>query len=550
MAFSKRLKKEKKSIKVSFNITDAILTSLFTESSLITREYLKKIREFYNFVNKENYKNDPDLYIRIVLIEEILRYALDEKVRDFLLIYESILNNSSDKDKIIEVSENIRENVKFFSNQEILFLNNFIRSQIRYSYLLNYATDFSELSGKILSEDYDNFSEIAETFNKKIREVNTLLILNKKKDKFESENFYTKDEDFKDNLDETLKKINSEEQCIKTGIRKLNDLFGGGFKKQNLYCIFAVPEKWKSGFLLNTVLWGAKYNDFIPKDKTKTPTILYLNLENSKRQTLERKISYLFGDIDSKTLTSEKIYDKMVEEKIIKDNLNISFVYNPSQSLDINDIKDIIEKEEEENNNEVCFLVVDYLRRIASNRLEKYNSDPYIDLGNKTDDLANLAKELDIPIVTASQLNRSADELVEKYEESEQGDVGKKLNRSKSSDSRRIVDNIDYGISINIEYNTEEELYYLTILSIKHRGKRSKNLLKYFTHPFEKNNGMRLVEDVNLNKSASKKSVYNEDSSDRKNKLKLVQKASIERFTYSNDGREIKKNIIEDFDER
>lgn len=528
--FSKRKNKQEQKTyipKLSINTVDSLMMSLYSMNTMVNRAYYKRVSEFFSKLDINYYKDDWEVFIRLYIIKETIRLYLVEKVNDLSLIYEHIINNTSHKESVTDALDTIDEDIT--SNEDIEFLDNYVRDQLRFSFAYNNATPISELGQRILNDDYDNFNDLVNEFGEVIAEANYMFQKQRRRDEHENETFYLDSDDIASDFNETLTKINNPRNTIRTGIKDFNRMLNGGFKSKQFYCLFAAPSQWKSGLLFNIVLWGFKYNKVIPKDPTKKPLIIYLSLENSREQTLERLISYLFdNDMSTDKVNGEDIAKQMEADGFFINGVNFKFMYRASQTIDVNDIAQIIEDEKNENNNETVMIVIDYLRRMAPNRLNgRENADEYISLGDKADDLASLARLEDIPVVSASQLNRGADELIEKSVSDGTSDVGKYLGRSKVSDSRRIIDNIDGGYAINTEYNKEKDVYYLTINDIKRRGKNIG--VSYLAHPFQPNNGMRLVEDVLLEASVSEKEVGSSSftaSGKRINRVEALTKSS------------------------
>ncbi len=108
------------------------------------------------------------------------------------------------------------------------------------------------------------------------------------------------------------------------------------------------------------------------------------------------------------------------------DEIDIMIKYYPNRSIDTNDLYSIIE-EIEDDGREVITLILDYIKRIRPTERSK---DEKEELKNITNELKNLASELDIPVITAHQLNRGAATAVDAALESNKEDVGRFVGRS------------------------------------------------------------------------------------------------------------------------
>ncbi len=502
----------KKYLRISYAVASRLLFSLLSENKRIDKRYFKKIYDYVSYYDAEDYKDDNEHYNCVYLLKEITKSRVELGMSDLELIFDRIISNSQDtriEQLIVELEDEYIEDP--MNDEEIEYLSNLVTLQMRYRQLLEDATEVSAMAQRLVIEDYDDLEAIMTDYSNLIKAQNSTVMKYQLASGYENEEFDLLSDDFNDNLQDTLNDISDEGSIIRTGLQALNIALDGGFKRQDVICFFGPPAMWKSGMLYNICIWAIKYNKLEPKDKTKKPTVLYVSFENSKKRTIGRQVSYLFDDSkEPKDVTAEEVIDAQEKDGWYRyEGNNFVFKYRPTLSVNANGLEEMILKESEENNNEVVMLVVDYLRRLAPNN-PYGNSDEYISLGDKSDDLSNLAKKLDIPIVTGSQMNRGADEIIEKGQAEGTKDAGRKIGRGKISESRRILDNIDGGWSIVKEFSEKDGIFFMTFNNLKIRGKVSKKYSNYFVHPFEINNGMRLVEDVELDKIVSQDGIGND----------------------------------------
>jgi hypothetical protein len=161
----------------------------------------------------------------------------------------------------------------------------------------------------------------------------------------------------------------------------------------------------------------------------------------------------------------------------------------------------------EKEGKQCVLLVLDYLKRIRSSRV---NKELRLELGQITDELNTIAKDLEIPILTAQQLNREAYKSVEEAATFEAKIAAiDRMGASNVGESIDIVQNVDYGIILNrvsnIVANEEGDVEsidnYLSFKLIACRGKQPP--FTTFTHRFRDGNSMALVEDWNLKQPTS-----------------------------------------------
>lgn len=241
------------------------------------------------------------------------------------------------------------------------------------------------------------------------------------------------------------------------------------------------------------------------------PVIVYLSMENTIEETISRIWAHCFGNDDNIANHDRIEAARMLEQAGIftpNDPYSPELLiwYRANRSINTADLENMLEDLKKENKQPVL-LVLDYLKRI---RATETNKDLRLELSNVTDELKNLAIAQDIPVLTAHQLNRESFRTLEEAETfDEKVRASEKLNSSQIGDSINIIQNCDYGFILNrlqkrqinddgdIEY-VDRFLYFKLIAC---RGKQPPILS--FRHRFEKDNDMRLIEDINEPRSMS-----------------------------------------------
>jgi hypothetical protein len=115
-----------------------------------------------------------------------------------------------------------------------------------------------------------------------------------------------------------------------------------------------------------------------------------------------------------------------------------------------------------------------------------------LELGDIVNEMKSFAAIKDIPVITCSHLNRDASRTLEELERKKNQDTGKALGKSNIGESMLMIDNLDFGIIITLDYDKEDRLY-MAFNAVKTRAKTKRT---YIVQPFIPGNTMRLVEDV------------------------------------------------------
>ena len=142
---------------------------------------------------------------------------------------------------------------------------------------------------------------------------------------------------------------------------------------------------------------------------------------------------------------------------------------------------------------EVICVIQDYIERLRPPMMSAEKRNALADISNQMHDLAI---ELDIPIITASQFNREGVAIIEEQREKGNTDIGRKVGTGNISESFGMLKNFDVNIAIVVEYDSNEERYYLSFRRLKFRGDTTTSI-DYFLQPFAgKNTQIQLMDDI------------------------------------------------------
>ena len=133
-------------------------------------------------------------------------------------------------------------------------------------------------------------------------------------------------------------------------------------------------------------------------------------------------------------------------------------------------------------------LVQDHVKRLRS---VYNNADLRLELGDLVNELKVFAAEKDIPVITNSHLNRDASRTIEEATRKGNKDVGKLLGKSNIGESMLMIDNLDCGIIITLDFDKDQNRYMAFSL-IKMRDKPQRT---YIAQPFAQGSTIRLMED-------------------------------------------------------
>lgn len=180
---------------------------------------------------------------------------------------------------------------------------------------------------------------------------------------------------------------------LETGLQDL-DSFLQGLKNSDFMILAARPSMGKTAFALNIASYLS-----IKKD---TP-VAFFSLEMSSNQLIHRIFSS-YGLIPLFNLKSGNLDDAHTQKLIkVSNKLSQSKLIINDEISNLMSLRSIARKLKREN--DIKLIIIDYLQLLEGTRRENRN----LEISEISRSLKILAKELDIPIITLSQLSRSVE---------------------------------------------------------------------------------------------------------------------------------------------
>ena len=214
-------------------------------------------------------------------------------------------------------------------------------------------------------------------------------------------------------------------------------------------------------------------------------------MENSVTETIQRLFEICTGS-SMRDYTVEEVERKLKEEGELYLNgdspIDIIIKYKPNRSEDTSYLYTLTEDLEDEGYEVIC-LMQDHVKRLRS---VEYQPDVRLELGNVTNEMKTFAIIKDIPVITDSHLNRDGARIIDNTSGRTKSDLTRLLGKSNIGESMLMLDNVDLGIILNQEYDSED-VKHMVFKVIKQRVKIYKD---YVCIPYDKNNPVKLVEDI------------------------------------------------------
>lgn len=188
---------------------------------------------------------------------------------------------------------------------------------------------------------------------------------------------------------------------ISTGWANLDQRLYGGFNRGELEIFAGGSGAGKSLFMQNlAVNWMLLGRHGV-----------YITLELSENLCSMRIDSMVTG-VSTKEIFKDLDGVEMKVKMVGKKAGNLRIKYMPAQS-NVNDIRSYLKELQIQSGLKVDYICVDYLDLLMPVSAKVSPSDLFVKDKYVSEELRNLAKELDMVLVTASQLNRSSVEEVE-----------------------------------------------------------------------------------------------------------------------------------------
>ncbi len=251
------------------------------------------------------------------------------------------------------------------------------------------------ISGDIIGQAYENNADVFNLLDE--AETNLYNI----SDKHLRKNFSSLNTILLDTIKEIEEQKESTEELTGTpsGFIELDKLTGG-WQKTDLIILAARPAVGKTAFALNLVMNAAMH-------ATKPTTVAFFSLEMSAGQIVKRMLSAT-TDVPLSNISKGNLADhEIVQLHQRMDKLAKSKIYIDDQAaLNIFELRARCRKIASRDN--LGFVVIDYLQLMTANTDNKTGNREQ-EISKISRDLKSLAKELKIPIIALSQLNRGVE---------------------------------------------------------------------------------------------------------------------------------------------
>lgn len=492
--------KKKLPIVLDLSSLNLMCQYVLSENRNIKRSAYINLRNLIELLDMEKYISDQDKYRRIIFIKKAIEAKLEKGLQNPEAIVKYVNGGFIDKD-IIEIVD--INNFTGMSNSEIDWINETVSNTLSLTFLYEETPKLLDLLTRFMGADSGDISKIGNEIKDSIAHLNTMF-RQATVQSVTNETFSLNANILRDRLGDIQDQLKSEYRKLITGMQGLNQMLGGGFENTRCYLFLGVTGVGKSLSLLNIAYQLKKYNKtFKPKDPTKIPCIVYLTMENTVEETVDRLFKMSTGE-DIRNCTQDEAVRLLQStgELYLTDESPIDIIikYMPNRSVDTGYLYTLTEDLEDEGYEVIC-MIQDHVKRIRSVTNE---TDVRLELGHVINEMKTFAILKDIPMITVSHLNRDGARVIDSSSSRTKSDLTRLLGKSNIGESLLMLDNVDYGAIINREYDADGNCY-LVFKAIKERFAVMRS---YICQPFMSDNELRLVEDIYSQIPVFKESLY------------------------------------------
>ena len=335
---------------------------------------------------------------------------LERGIKDIALIIETMRDEGEDEE-IINTLSDINKEPAITTVVEIASLVKILSNYLKYANILKVKNAFISSMDMIDDENDEHIAQSCEAVydyaNQVVQAYNVANV------SATQHQFDTGQPEMMQNVVAHAQDSTNISNVVQTGIRSLNMLLSPGYVNGALYVYAALPANYKSGILLESHIDVLRYNTHLKETLNgKRPVSIYISMENNMSQTVKRLWSILYPNVDMRSYSAEEateMFNRALNVNGFR-SVILYFGYREKSTKDIRDIINTYNTDKEQ----VVAVFFDYIKRVRPGRsdIAAMNSEKS-ELNVIMNEFKSIAVELDIPFITAHQLNRSGAQAID-----------------------------------------------------------------------------------------------------------------------------------------
>lgn len=487
---------DSKLIKIAFDVDMLNAIIKYMRCEYVSKVQINSLYKLMKQLDFKQYAYTQDILNRLSLIKVTCKAICDEHISDDSILMTYIREHLDDADEIVS-QVNFQKNQ--ITDSECKVMADAINERLQCVYI------FQEKNNII--EDLNKFDEIGFTsyydvINSLKSRLSSLMIklqnVSANDELIRSFNF--SDEQYMELLSRVVDKAKKPSTVLMTGIRQLNAILSPGFQSGRLYTFLGGTGRFKSGTLWNITDQIRQFNpQIIPVENGMRKVILFITMENTIYETIIRLFD-MYND------TGKEIKELEVEDvaKILREKGHFEFTSDNGIDIEMRYYSDLeiatsniytLIQELADCGKKVIAVVLDYILKI--NSAKEHYGDERLRISYAGRELKSLAQYFDIPVITAMQINREGNSILEASMQENKEDIGRFIGNAFVGQCWDLIQESDFVCFVNLEMKQSTGKWYLSFKRTKIRGKKDPMAVDYFNHPFVNNNGIRLEPDVN-----------------------------------------------------
>ena len=241
---------------------------------------------------------------------------------------------------------------------------------------------------------------------------------------------------------------------LKIGMKASNMSLNGGFESGRCYVYLGLPGEGKSSTLLNLALQIKKNNPEVKtKDPTKKPVVVFLTMENTLNETVERIFNMVVSDEEISSFQDyTQVLNLLKTNGItVSDNNPVGLEFRYVPSVDTDYLYTLYDELMADGKECICMIQ----DRIKCRDLKLINGDMRIDA--VIDEFKEFANTKKIPVITASQMNSYVAKIIDESRRTNKADLVSNI-----GESNLITENADVAfILLPYQKKGREVIYAL-----------------------------------------------------------------------------------------
>lgn len=459
---SSPVKNKNLKIDVKFDITelDLMCSYILSENRSIRRGNIINMRNLFEIIDMNNYINEQERLSRIDFIKKGIEARLQFNLTSTDMIFSHICGGFGNQ---------INNTFKQLNNSEVEWVNSTISETLKYSIIYNDIDIGLSLLTKFKATDYINRGPVVKEVEDWINSMQ-VKFRRAKASNGDDLTFSLTGNNFIESMYETYDQLSSPSNRLIFGTQALNLLTGGGVEAGRVYTLLGLPGEGKSSTMIDMAIQIKRYNkNYKCADPTKRPCVVLLVMENSIKETVQRIFSMCVGK-DMMNFNKDEILDILQTQGNLTvrgdDPIDLIVRYKPNLSVDTSYLYTLTEDLEDEGYEVIC-MIQDYIKRIKSVD-GSFGGDLRLQLGAVINEFKVFATLKNIPLITASQLNRVATASIDEARIKNKADLVRLIGRSNVGESNLIIENSDWIALIAPEYDKDGNKY-LGVQRVKSR---------------------------------------------------------------------------------